>query len=670
MAGPASSRAFISSTPAGRGEWLFATLFLVALFAAFLAAVQYVRVPLAAVPSFIPAYESALFISDLITAVLFLNHFIQVRALAILALAAGYLFDALMIIPHVLTFPGVFTETGLLGAGTQSTAWLYHFWHGGFPLFMLAYAYLRTREAPVGAVEGRLGWIVAATIAGVVALVCALALLATAGEHLLPVTIRDGDYTVGVAKGIAPTYWAITLLALVALWRRNATILDLWLMVVMGAWLMDIGLSAIIGAHRYDLGFYAGRIYGLIAASVVLIALLLEMAHERRSMARQLVQTQKMEAVGQLTGGIAHDFNNLLAGVIGNLELAIDQAGDRADLKAVLDDALQSALRGADLIKRLLAFSRIQPLQLRSLDLGTAIDKMLTLLRSSLGEQVSIDVIMPEELWPVHVDQAELENTVLNLCINARDAMSGSGRITIEATNFVLESWFAKVYPELKLGEYVVLSINDTGAGMPPEVIARAFEPFYTTKETGKGSGLGLSMVHGYMAQSGGAAKIYSEVGVGTTISLYFPRGAHEAGQAKALPSRAAIPGGTERVLVVEDNPPVRKVAVGILQSLGYRVEQAESARAALDLMRRQSFDVVFSDVVMPEMNGIVFAQEMRKRYPEVALLLTSGFSSKLSSDVDVKALGAKLVAKPYRKIDLAIAVRAALDNVTAVAAQ
>jgi CheY-like chemotaxis protein len=370
-----------------------------------------------------------------------------------------------------------------------------------------------------------------------------------------------------------------------------------------------------------------------------------------------------MEAVGQLTGGIAHDFNNLLAGVIGNLELAMDDAGDRPELKGLLDDALQSALRGADLVKRLLAFSRIQPLQLRSLDLPVAIDKLLPLLRSSLGEQVSIDVIMPEGVWPVRVDQSELENTVLNLCINARDAMPGGGRITIEASNFVLESWFAKVYPELKLGEYVVLSINDSGCGMPPEVIARAFEPFFTTKETGKGSGLGLSMVHGYMRQSGGAAKIYSEVGVGTTISLYFPRGTGEGPGIALVPGHTAIPGGTERVLVVEDNPPVRKVAVGILQSLGYRVEQAESALAALAVMKEQRFDAVFSDVVMPEMNGIAFAEEVRRLYPDVRVLLTSGFSSKLYTNAEIRTLEAKLVAKPYRKMDLAVAIRAALDK-------
>src|ERR1019366_6008199 len=297
MPGSTNHRGFIFATPAGRGEWLFSIGFLSILFAGFLAAVPYVRVPLAAVPSFIPAYESVLFVSDMITAVLFLGHFLQLRSRVILVLAAGYLFDTLMIIPHVLTFPGVFSPTGFLGAGTQTTAWIYHFWHGGFPLFVLAYVYLRTRDAPSDVIRDRLGWTLGATILGVFALVCTLTLLSTAGESLLPQVIRNGDYTVG--KGVTAVYWVVALVASAALWRRQATVLDLWLMVVMGAWLMEIALSAFIGAARFDLGFYAGRIYGTIAGSAVLIALLLEMARERRSHAWHLVQTQKMEAVGQ-----------------------------------------------------------------------------------------------------------------------------------------------------------------------------------------------------------------------------------------------------------------------------------------------------------------------------------------------------------------------------------
>jgi CheY-like chemotaxis protein len=241
--------------------------------------------------------------------------------------------------------------------------------------------------------------------------------------------------------------------------------------------------------------------------------------------------------------------------------------------------------------------------------------------------------------------------------------MTGGGQITIEVSNFTLEKWFAKLYADLALGEYVVVSVSDTGAGMAPEVIARAFEPFFTTKETGKGSGLGLSMVHGYMRQSGGTVKIYSELGIGTTVSLYFPRGTVEGVVAQPAAKPAEIPGGSERILVVEDNPAVRKVAANILQSLGYRIAEAESAPAALSMLGKQSFDLVFSDIVMPKMNGIMLAEVLRRTYPAVAVLLTSGFSSKLTSANEIQRLGVNFVEKPYRKARLAQAVRAALGG-------
>jgi signal transduction histidine kinase/ActR/RegA family two-component response regulator len=656
------SRVYLSTTTASRAEWRAAIAFLAVSLVICAAVIPFVRVPLAGVPGFIPAYESALFISDLITAVLLLGQFMQLRSRGLLVLAAGYFFDALIIIPHSLTFPGAFTPTGMLGAGPQTTAWLYVLWHGGFPLFIIGYVVTRRHPQVAEMREDVPTWVVAAALFAVVAVVVAITVLTTAGEGLLP-TVMDGNSNLLLVTGIGPATWAISFVALVALWRRNATVLDLCLMVVMGAWLMDIALSALINAGRFDLGFYAGRMYGLLAASVVLIALLLATARERRAIADQLVQTQKMEAVGQLTGGIAHDFNNLLAGVIGNLEVGIDLAADRPDLKAALEDALDSALRGADLVKRLLTFSRNQPLRIRSIDLATATEKIAPLLRSSLGEQVTLDVVVPEGAWPARADPAELENSLLNLCINARDAMTGGGQITIEVSNFTLEKWFAKLYADLALGEYVVVSVSDTGAGMAPDVIARAFEPFFTTKETGKGSGLGLSMVHGYMRQSGGTVKIYSELGIGTTVSLYFPRGTVEGAVAQPAAKPAEIPGGSERILVVEDNPAVRKVAANILQSLGYRIAEAESAPAALSMLGKQSFDLVFSDIVMPKMNGIMLAEVLRRTYPAVAVLLTSGFSSKLTSANEIQRLGVNFVEKPYRKARLAQAVRAALGG-------
>jgi signal transduction histidine kinase/ActR/RegA family two-component response regulator len=656
-------RTFQSTTRASRREWQLG-LGLVALsFVAFVATVPFVRIPLAQIPSFIPSYESALFFNDLITSVLLFGLFIQLRARALLVLAAGYLFDASIIIPHALSFPGAFSSTGLLGAGTQTTAWLYMFWHGGFPLFVMSYAFLRSRELPAESFQGSATLAIAATLFGVIAVTVALTVLATAGEDLLPEVIRDGNYALSVTKGVGPTVWLLSLIALFSLWRRNATQLDLWLMVVMCAWLFDIALSAVIGSHRYDLGFYAGRIYGLFAASFVLATLLMGMARERRAVQQQLVQAQKMEAVGQLTGGLAHDFNNMLGAVIGNLDLAIEEVKDRPAVLALLNEALEGALRSAELVKRLLAFSRKQPLNLQTLDLSHTIGKLKPLLCSAMGERVGLDVVIRDDkLWPVKVDPVQLENTILNLCINARDAMPNGGRLTIEMSNFELESPFAPDYPDLTVGKYVALSITDTGAGMPADVVARVFEPFFTTKEVGKGSGLGLSMVYGYMKQSGGGVKIYSEVGIGTTVSLHFPVGARGALDLHPASSPLAIPRGSERVLVVEDNPQIRKIAMRIVGALGYKVEEAADAEGALGVLQRIPCDLVFSDVVLPGMNGIALAGEIRRRHPGLPVLLTSGFSSKIAAG-DLRALGADFIAKPYRQAALAAALRGALDT-------
>ncbi|MGZ5795175.1 MAG: MASE4 domain-containing protein [Croceibacterium sp.] len=245
---------------------------------AFVATVPFARVPLAKMPAFIPSYQSALFFIDLITAVLLFEQFVRLRSPAILALASGYLFDAFLVVVHTLTFPGAFTPTGLLGAKMQTTAWLYVFWHGGFPLFVAGYALLRRREADGVAAITRPGSAIALAVAGVTALAAALATLATAGHDLLPVVMDGNNYSQLVTKGVSPAVWALTLIAMATLWHRPQRVLDLWLMVVMGIWLLDIGLAAVIGSSRFDMGFYVGRIFGLIAASFLLITLLVEMA--------------------------------------------------------------------------------------------------------------------------------------------------------------------------------------------------------------------------------------------------------------------------------------------------------------------------------------------------------------------------------------------------------
>jgi len=265
-------------------------------------------------------------------------------------------------------------------------------------------------------------------------------------------------------------------------------------------------------------------------------------------------------------------------------------------------------------------------------------------------------------LWPVRVDPIQLESAILNLCINARDAMPDGGRLTIEMSNLELESWFVPEYPDLTVGKYVALSVTDTGMGIPAHVVDRVFEPFFTTKEAGKGSGLGLSMVYGYMKQSGGSVKIYSEAGLGTTVSLHFPIGVHGA-DADTVPmsSQASTPRGNERVLIVEDSPQIRKIAVQIVGALGYEVEEAADAETALAMLQRMPCNLVFSDVVLPSMNGIALAGEIQRLYPGMPVLLTSGFSSRIAAE-NLRALGADFIAKPYRKASLAAALRKALD--------
>ena len=271
-------RRFLATAVATKTEQMIALAIAGAGFLAFVAAVPFVRVPLARLPAFIPSYEAALFLIDLVTAVLLYEQFVRLRSTAILALASGYLFDALIIVPHALSFPGAFAPSGLLGAGPQTTAWLYVFWHGGFPLFVMTYAVLRRREpkgglAAFNAVAGIL-----ASIGGVAAIVIALTLAATWGHDVLPVVMQGSDYSLLVRKGISPAVWMLTFIAMVMLWQRPQRLVDLWLMLVMWIWLFDIALAAVIGSSRFDLGFYAGRIFGLIAASFLLITLLIEMA--------------------------------------------------------------------------------------------------------------------------------------------------------------------------------------------------------------------------------------------------------------------------------------------------------------------------------------------------------------------------------------------------------
>jgi PAS domain S-box-containing protein len=392
----------------------------------------------------------------------------------------------------------------------------------------------------------------------------------------------------------------------------------------------------------------------------------LEDLRERKRIEEQLRHAQKMEAIGNLTGGIAHDFNNLLTIVIGNIELHTRLMKNNPEGAELLEGALSACLRGADLTRQLLAFGRRQTLKPEMVEVNRLIRGMVKLLGRTIGEQVRIELIEGSGLWSVVIDAAQLDSAIVNLSVNARDAMPGGGRLTIETANVHVDDSFSMTHPGLKPGDYVVISVTDTGAGMPSDVMARIFEPFFTTKEMNKGTGLGLSMVYGFVKQSGGHVTVYSEVGTGTTFRLYLPRATSlVVGPAKtAAPLDRRRSSGSERILVVEDNEAVKLMVSRQLMGFGYRVTTASNAQQALEIIARgDAVDAVFSDVVMPgEMSGIQLASEVANRWPKIKVLLTSGFPESALNQAKGE-LRARILSKPYRAEDLARGILELLES-------
>jgi signal transduction histidine kinase len=410
-----------------------------------------------------------------------------------------------------------------------------------------------------------------------------------------------------------------------------------------------------------------------IPATIILFALVLLAIRrtqefyaeaERRELAEQsLRQAQKMEAVGQLTGGVAHDFNNLLTIIIGNLGIAkrgvVEARAERA-----LDNALTGAQRAAQLTQRLLAFSRRQPLNPQAVDANKLIHSMSDLLTRSLGETVRLETIGGAGVWYLEVDVSEMETTLLNLALNARDAMPEGGKLTIETSNAYLDEQYCRHHEDVTPGQYVLIAVTDNGTGMSRETIEKAFEPFYTTKETGKGTGLGLSQVYGFMKQSGGHVKIYSEVGEGTTINLYLPR--HDSAETIAPieePS-GSDRGNGETILIVEDDDGVRQYASEILRDLNYQILEARDAASALRLLDADKpFDLLLTDVVLPGKNGRELATEVEKRRPGVRIIFMTGYSRNAIVHHGRLDRGTELITKPLIEGVLARKIRQVLDG-------
>ena len=917
---------FLSTMPASRRDRTAALAVICVSAVLFACAVPFARMPLTPVPAFVASYQSALAINDVITAVLLFSQFAISRSRALLLLASGYMFTAAAAIVHALTFPGLFAPGGFLGAGPQTTVWLYMIWHGGFPLLVLGYSLLKAKDNGTG-IQGSTGAAIVASVVAVIVATAASTWVVTAQHDHLPILLGGGHYT-PVMLGVVSAVWCLSLAALVALWIcKPHSILDVWLMVVMCAWLFDIALSAMLNEARFDVGFYLGRIYGLCAASFVLAVLLVdnvglqaklarllrtlrrEAASERNlrsereslfsavvessndaiitklldgpitgwngaaerlfgftaaetvgenidiivpperrtetsnvverirrgepielyetvrmhkdgrsidvslsispirtasgkivgiSMAArditenkqtqkaltqemeerrrifdtsndlilvtdtsgnfiqvspsvtailgyqpsdmighsavefihpddlentrsemraarrgqnkrnfetryidkegkavalnwtgtwsepvrrhffigrdltekqaaeaQLRHVQKMDAIGQLTGGVAHDFNNILTVITGTIGILEDAVAGDPQLAAIARLIDEAAERGANLTKHLLAFARKQPLQPLEVDVNSLVLEAAKLLQPTLGEHIEITPLLAEDAWTALADPSQLTTAVLNLALNARDAMPNGGKLALETSNVYLDENYASMQDEVAAGNYVMIAVSDTGSGIPAALLERVFDPFFTTKEVGKGTGLGLSMVFGFVKQSGGHIKLYSEEGHGTSVKIYLPRatGLNQTA-AEALVS-VDIEGGSEAVLVVEDDPLVRRYVMTQIESLGYTTLEAANATDALHVIDNgANIDLLFTDVIMPgHMNGRQLVDEALKRRPGLKTLYTSGYTENAIVHHGRLDSGVLLLAKPYRKSELARMIRLALGG-------
>lgn len=393
---------------------------------------------------------------------------------------------------------------------------------------------------------------------------------------------------------------------------------------------------------------------------------------DRKNLENSLRQSQKMEAVGQLTGGIAHDYNNMLGVIMGNLDLLRHRIGDDEKANKYLNMAYEGTKRGAQVTRKLLNFSRSEPSDLQSTNVNEFVLGMKELIAKSLTPKIAVETHLAEDIWSVMIDPGDFEDALLNLALNARDAMPDGGSLVIETANKTLDEHYVRLNPSASVGDHVAVAVSDTGIGMTQEVVDRVFQPFFTTKEVGKGTGLGLSMVYGFVQRSGGHVKVYSEPGKGTTVRIYLPRavGGATGSEQNNASLESDLPRGDETILVVDDEEDLLEIAVLLLESLGYKTLRATDAMQALEVLHEnKQVDLVFSDVVMPgDMGGYKLAIEILKHHPGIKVLLTSGFTAMREVAVNgdkqlYEALSKTLLDKPYNQSELAFAIRRALER-------
>jgi len=606
---------FLSTVPAGRRERRLAFAVLLVSGAIFLALAPFATRPLGQIWAFIPIYESALVINDLVTAVLLFGQFSILRSRALQVLASAYLFTALMTIAHALTFPGLFAPTGLLGAGPQSTAWLYMFWHAGFPLLVIAYARLEASPSEArGETNRPLGAIVASAAAALVA-ASVFTFVATAGQDWLPGIMRGNHYSSALYAVIAGV-WGLSFVALGVLWRRRPhSLLDLWLMVVMCAWIFDIGLAVVLNAGRFDLGFYAGRIYGLLAASFVLGVLLLEngmlyarlvQTHERERHERRRAQraeeaaTSANHAKSEFLSRMSHELRTPLNGILGFaqlLERELEQPAQREGVAHILEGGRH--LLG--LINEILDIARIEAgkfsVSLEPVEASEVIASALDLVRpqaAARGIGLSTAVV-----WRGHVmaDRQRLQQVLLNLLSNAVKYNRPEGAVTVSCDR--TPSGTCRV------------AVTDTGLGIAPERMPRLFTPFDRLDvQDGsiEGTGLGLALSKGLVEMMGGTLSAASTPGTGSTFSLELPIASapsHELPADETRAPGAEAPGVTGTVLYIEDNPSnLRLVERIVARRPGIKLLSAMQGRPGLELARAHRPDAIVLDLHLPDISG------------------------------------------------------------------
>jgi signal transduction histidine kinase len=663
-----SGRIFLSTLPAERNERRLAFGVVLISVAIFLPAVPFAKVPLGPVPAFIPIYQSALAVNDVITAVLLFGQFAFLRSRGLLLLAAGYLFTALMAIAHMLTFPGVFAPTGLLGAGPQSTAWMFMFWHGGFPLAVIAYTLLKATAREPGEARGRVGPIVFVSLGATLVAVCGFTLLATAGHDLLPPIMRGNQFTTVQVVAIW-TVWGSSLLALISLWRRRPhTVLDLWLMVVMCAWLFDIALAGMLNAARYDLGFYAGRIYGLLAATFVLLVLLVEngklyfaLDRQNRSLeaivrerTEQLLQSEKIATMGSLLAGVAHELNNPLAVVLGQSHL-LRESAEEPKTVARAEKIVTGADRCVRIVRNFLALARRQAPERSLVGLTQLVHDSVELVAYELrSDNVELVLDLADDVPMLWADGHQLQQVLINLVTNAHHALRknppAERRISISTRSD-------------RAPQRIHLEVADSGPGIPTHIRAKIFEPFFTTKPAGEGTGLGLSLCRSIVEEHGGTITVESEAGRGTTFRITLP--------VLTRPASADKPGGTETIapieastiLVVDDERELAEVLVEALGREGHRVEIACNGADALRRLEQHGYDLVVSDTKMPVMDGMELYRELERRFPALSkrIIFVTGDVLDAEKRRFLESSGAPFLAKPFDLGEIRRVVRGVL---------